>query len=134
MTKELMAGMDLHSNNLFCGIVDAQGKRVFEKKLPCALPQVLQALAPFKERLDTIAVESTYNWYWLVDGLQDAGHRVVLANPAGMQPYSGLKHSDDKSDAFWLAEMLRLKIKAVRLCTSISRRRNKSRTERKGRS
>jgi transposase len=110
MTKQLMAGMDLHSNNLFCGMVDGEGKRVFEKKLPCALPQVLQGLAPFKERLDTIAVESTYNWYWLVDGLQEAGYRVVLANPAGMEQYSGLKHTDDKSDAFWLAEMLRLKI------------------------
>ena len=105
-----MAGIDLHSNNLFCGIVDAEGKRVFEKKLPCVLPQVLQALAPFKERLDTIAVESTYNWYWLVDGLQDADYQTVLANPAAMEQYSGLKHTDDKSDAFWLAEMLRLKI------------------------
>jgi transposase len=105
-----MAGIDLHSNNLFCGIVDAEGKHVFEKKLPCALPPVLQTLAPFKERLDTVAVESTYNWYWLVDGLQDGGYHTVLANPAAMEQYSGLKHSDDKSDAFWLAEMLRLKI------------------------
>ena len=110
MTKQLMAGIDLHSNNLFCGIVDAEGKRVFEKKLPCVLPQVLQALEPFKKRLETIAVESTYNWYWLVDGLQDPGYPVVLANPAGMEQYGGLKHTDDKSDAFFLAELLRLKI------------------------
>ena len=33
-----------------------------------------------------------------------------LANPAGIQKYKGLKHSDDRSDAFWLAEMLRLGI------------------------
>lgn len=91
-------------------MVDAEGKRVFEKKLPCTMSQVLQALAPFKERLDTIAVESTYNWYWLVDGLHDAGYRAVLANPAGMEQYSGLKQTDDKSDAFFLAELLRLKI------------------------
>ena len=63
-----------------------------------------------KNRIDTIAVESTYNWYWLVDGLQDAGYHVVLANPAGMVQYNGLKHSDDKSDAFFIAELLRLKI------------------------
>jgi len=110
MTKKLMAGIDLHSNNLFCGVVNAEGKKVFERKLPCDLPQVLKALAPFKNRLDTIAVESTYNWYWLVDGLQDAGYHTVLANPAGMEQYNGLKHSDDKSDAFFLAELLRLKI------------------------
>jgi transposase len=105
-----MAGIDLHSNNLFCGIVDLAGKRVFEKKLPCELPAVLQALKPFKKRLETIAVESTYNWYWLVDGLQDHGYRTVLANPAAMEQYDGLKHGDDKSDAFFLAEMLRLNI------------------------
>ena len=53
-------------------------------------------------------VESTYNWYWLVDGLMEAGYRVHLANPAAMQQYSGLKYSDDHSDARWLAHMLRL--------------------------
>jgi len=25
-------------------------------------------------------VESTFNWYWLVDGLMDNGYRVHLAN------------------------------------------------------
>lgn len=110
MTKKLMAGIDLHSNNLFCGVVDAEGKKVFGRKLPCDLPQVLQALAPFKHRLDTLAVESTYHWYWLVAGLQDAGDHVVLAHPAGMVQYHGIKPSDDQSDAFFIAEWLRLKI------------------------
>jgi transposase len=105
-----MAGIDLHSNNLFCAIVDMNGKRLFEKKLPCDLESVLRALKPFKKRLEKIAVESTYNWYWLVDGLQDHGYPVVLANPAAMQQYDGLKHVDDKSDGFFLAEMARLDI------------------------
>ncbi len=34
MKRSLMAAIDLHSNNLFCGIVDAQGRHVFDKKLP----------------------------------------------------------------------------------------------------
>jgi hypothetical protein len=54
--------------------------------------------------------ESTFNWYWLVDGLMDLGYRVHLANPAAIQQYSGLKYTDDDSDALWLAEMLRLGI------------------------
>ncbi len=105
-----MAGIDLHSNNLFCAIVDMEGKRVFEKKLPCEIESVTAALKPFKKKLEKIAVESTYNWYWLVDGLQDRGYPVVLANPAAMEQYDGLKHADDKSDGFFLAEMLRLNI------------------------
>jgi transposase len=55
-------------------------------------------------------VESTYNWYWVVDALMEAGYRVHLANPAAIQQYTGLKHADDKHDAFWLAQMLRLGI------------------------
>jgi hypothetical protein len=35
MTTKCMAGIDLHSNNLFCAIVDREGKRVFEQ---AALP------------------------------------------------------------------------------------------------
>jgi transposase len=35
---------------------------------------------------------------------------VHLANPAAIQKYKGLKHADDRHDAGWLAEMLRLGI------------------------
>jgi transposase len=55
-----------------------------------------------------VVVESTSNWYWLVDGLMDAGYRGHLANPAAMQQYSALKYTDDHSDARWLAHLLRL--------------------------
>src|SRR5437867_12222355 len=68
--KKVMAGMDLHSNNVVIGIVDTDGKRVASQKLPCELKEVVKFLAPFKKRLEQVAVESTYNWYWLVDGLQ----------------------------------------------------------------
>jgi len=55
-------------------------------------------------------VESTYNWYWLVDGLRAAGYRVPLANTTAIEQYKGLKHTDDQSDARWLAQLLRLGI------------------------
>jgi transposase len=105
-----MAGIDLHSNNIVVGLMDQEGRRVADKKLTCDLPTVLKFLKPYKGQLVALAVESTYNWYWLVDGLQAQGYPVVLANPAKMQQYSGLKHADDKSDAYFLAELLRLKI------------------------
>ena len=108
--KDLMAGIDLHSNNIMVGIVDREGKRLAHQKLPCELRRIGEFLAPFKDRLQTLAVESTYNWYWLVDGLQAQGYPVVLANPARITQYSGIKHADDKSDAFFLAELLRLGI------------------------
>lgn len=107
---KIMVGIDLHSNNALCGLMDESGRRLVHQKLPCDLAAILQLLAPYKERIATLAVESTFNWYWLVDGLQDHGYRVVLANPAGMQPYSGKKHTDDVSDAYFLAELLRLNL------------------------
>ena len=104
MEEPLFAGIDLHSNNLMIGIVDQNGRRLKHQKLECNLQQVVDFLKPFKERFKSLAVESTYNWYWLVDGLRAQGYPVVLANPAEIQQYSGLKHSDDKSDAYFLAE------------------------------
>ncbi len=108
--RQLYAGCDLHGNSNLIGIIDGEGKRVFKKKLPNDLCLVRETLKPFQEELTGIAVESTYNWYWLVDGLMAEGYKVHLANPAAIQQYAGLKHSDDKQDAFWLAEMLRLGI------------------------
>jgi transposase len=108
--KKVIAGMDLHSNNVVIGVMDMDGKRVASRKLECQLTEVVKFLAPFKSRLEQVAVESTYNWYWLVDGLQAQKYPVVLANPAGMQQYRGIKHADDTNDAFFLAELSRLKI------------------------
>jgi transposase len=48
-----------------------------------------------------VVVESTSNWYWLVDGLMETGYRVPLATPAVMQPYSGFKETDDHAEARW---------------------------------
>ena len=110
MTKTLMAGIDLHSNNLMIGLMDQDGQRVGHQKLACDLKAVLAYLRPYQRRLKSLAVESTYNWYWLVDGLRAAGYPVVLANPAKITQYDGLKHADDKSDAYFLAELQRLKI------------------------
>lgn len=110
---ELYAGIDLHATNNFIAVIDENGKRMFKKKLPNESGLILSALGGFKEEMAGVVVESTFNWYWLVDMLGEAGYRVHLANPSAIQKYSGLKHSDDKHDAFWLAEMLRLSILPV---------------------
>jgi transposase len=110
--QELYCGIDLHSNNGYYGIVEKSGYRVYSKRLKNNLEEILTALSPYKERIDKIAIESTYNWYWLVDGLIANGYedKVELANPAAMQQYNGIKNATDKTDAFFLAEQLRLGI------------------------
>jgi transposase len=106
----LYAALDLHSNNNFLAVINNEGKRIDHKKLPNDAKLILEALRPHRAETDGVVVESTYNWYWLVDTLMEAGYQVHLANPSAIQQYSGLKHTDDKHDAFWLAEMLRLGI------------------------
>ena len=104
------AGIDLHSSNCYLAVIDEQQRRLYSKRLPNSLDHILTALQPFKEELSGVVVESTYNWYWLVDGLQEQGYRMHLANPSAIRQYEGLKHTDDQWDAFWLAQLLLLGI------------------------
>ena len=108
---ELYSGLDLHSTNTYIGILDTDFKRVFKKRVSNNLDLIVETLEPFKDQLKGLVVESTYNWYWLVDGLMDAGYGCVhLANPSAIKQYEGLKHSDDKHDAYFLAQLLILGI------------------------
>jgi transposase len=107
---KLIAGLDLHSNNVMIGVINQDGKRVAHQKVDCNLNAVVGFLKPLKPQLQSMAVESTFNWYWLVDGLREQGYTIDLANPAKIEPYNGLKHVDDKDDAFHLADLQRLGI------------------------
>jgi transposase len=106
----LYAGIDLHANSHYLGIIDEENKVLFRHKITNDLRNTLSFLKPFHKEIEGVVVESTFNWYWLVDGLMDHGYRVHLANPAAIQQYEGLKHSDDERDALWLANLLRLGI------------------------
>jgi transposase len=110
---KLYGAIDLHSNNNVTVVIDEQDQIVYQKRLANDLPLVAQQLAGYRDCLQGIVVESTYNWYWLVDGLMDQGHRIHLANTAAIQQYEGLKYTDDKSDARWLAHLLRLGVLPV---------------------
>jgi len=107
---KLVAGLDLHGNNIMIGITNLDGKRITHRKLDCDLKEITQFLEPLKAQLQSMAVESTFNWYWLVDGLRSQGYPIDLANPAKIEQYNGLKRVDDKDDAFHLAELQRLNI------------------------
>ncbi|MFM7815726.1 MAG: IS110 family transposase [Verrucomicrobiota bacterium] len=111
--EPVYCGIDLHSNNLVLVVMDQQGHRQAQTRVVCELEKVLGFLDPWKSRLKRVAVESTYNWYWLVDGLDDRGYPIDVVNPAQFSPYQGLKHSDDMSDASFIADMLRLGVLPV---------------------
>lgn len=104
------AGLDLHSNNTVIAIMDNKGKQVYRTRVKNFIKLVEEELEPFKGKIEGLVVESTFNWYWLVDGLMEAGYKVHLANPSAIKQYEGLKHTNDYHDAFHLADLLRLGI------------------------
>src|SRR2546422_9876116 len=105
---KLFGAIDLHSNNNVTVLIDERDEVVYRKRLPNDLRLIIEQLSPYQSTLEGIVVESTYNWYWLVDGLMEKEHRLHLANTAAIKQYEGLKYTDDHSDARWLAQILRL--------------------------
>lgn len=106
----LYAAIDLHSNNSYLAILDERDKTVYERRLRNRLTEIVGALEPYRDRVEAVAVESTFNWYWLVDGLMDEGYEVDLVNTAAVKQYDGIKFTDDRYDARRLAHLLRLGI------------------------
>ncbi len=106
---EHYVGIDLHARTLQLCVIDAEkGERILERaRVPNRLPEILELLEPFMEGGVSIAVESTFNWYWLVDGLQDTGYEVHLAHTLGNARITKAKVKTDRRDAYRLARLLR---------------------------
>ncbi len=102
------SGIDLHSNNSLIVVTDEADRTLVSRRVPNSLAAVLAVLEPYRDELVGVVVEATYNWYWLVHGVQAAGYRMHLANPAAIKRYEGLKRSGDEADAAYLAHLLRL--------------------------
>lgn len=107
---KVYVGMDLHATNTYVGMIDEENEVLHKQRFRNELPLILAGLDPFRKDIQGVVVESTFNWYWLVDGLMAEGYRVHLANVSAIKQYEGLKQIDDKRSAFWLANLLRLGI------------------------
>ncbi|HXI11602.1 MAG TPA: transposase [Thermoanaerobaculia bacterium] len=104
------AAIDLHSNNGVLTIIDETDMVLRQRKLPNELSAFVKELSPFRDTLKGVAIESTFNWYWLVDGLISHDFPTTLVNTSAIQQYNGLKRTDDQYDAWSLAHMMRLGI------------------------
>src|SRR2546421_7680689 len=98
-------GIDLSARDCYVCVIDEQLKIVIEQKLRNELAKICQLLGPYKAKLK-IVVESTFNWYWLIDGLQAEGFDVVLAHTLGLYLITGAKVKTDRRDAYSLAKLL----------------------------
>lgn len=110
---KVYAAIDLHSTNSVPAVIDETDQLQHQKRYPNELAVIIAALMPYREQLVGVVVESTYNWYWLVDGLMAAGFPTHLAHAAAIPQYAGLKHGNGFTDARHLANLLRLGILPV---------------------
>ena len=89
----LYSGIDLHSNNSVL-VLDETDRMIYGKRLPNDLQGFVSALRSCAGQIAGVAVESTFNWYSLVDSLQAAGFAVHLVNTvtAGRNVSITLRH------------------------------------------
>jgi transposase len=102
--------MDLHSNNNVTAIQDEEHRDIVCRRLSNDMETILGFLEPYRSVLDAVAVESTFNWYYVVDGLEDAGYKVRLVNTNKALTFSDLKYAGDRYDARWLCKLQALGI------------------------
>ncbi len=98
-------GIDLSARDSHICVIDERVQIVWEQKVRNDIERIIKLLEPFKANLQ-IVVESTFNWYWLVDGLLAAGFDVVLAHTLGLHLITKAKVKTDRRDAFSLAKLL----------------------------
>lgn len=99
-------GIDLSARDSHICILDDSLSIHLQQKSANELPRIANLLQPFRPNLQ-IVIESTFNWYWLVDGLQHLGFDVSLAHTLGLAMITQAKVKTDRRDAFTLAKLLR---------------------------
>ena len=104
---ELYCGIDLHSTRMYVCIVDASGEVVFHKNLKAQAKPFTELMKRFANRDLVIAVESTFNWYWLADLCQELQLKFVLGHALAMKAIHGGKTKNDKQDSLKIAMLLR---------------------------
>jgi hypothetical protein len=82
LSPNIYSGIDLHSNNSVVVVSDEADRVLVRRRVPNDAAAILALLAAHWHELVGVVVESTYNWYWLVDALQAARYRVRLPPPA----------------------------------------------------
>jgi len=106
MPYTIHCGIDLGSKQTQVAIIDDEQRVLSNVRINNDLTAIRKQLDPYRGRVQVVA-EATFNWYWLVDGLQADGHNIILAHTAGLAAISAAKVKTDRRDAITLARLLR---------------------------
>ena len=98
-------GIDLGAKRSQVCIIDNDQKVLVNRKVANDIEVIHRLIRPHG-RVPTV-IESTFNWYWIVDGLQNRQVPVTLAHSLKLAAISSAKVKTDKRDALVLAQLLR---------------------------
>jgi len=99
---EYYIGDDAHKKYSIFVIVDEKSKTSSPERVPHdkeTYRKYLTTLPPGS----AIAIESVGNWYWMVEAMEQAGHKPVLVHPRKAKLLMGKINKTDKLDAKGLA-------------------------------
>jgi len=100
-------GIDLHKDNVTLTTVNNDGDILKQMKLPNEEHSILNYFFTIGKKHKAV-VESTSNWYWLSDLLNDHGIDLTLAHAKYLKAISYAKVKTDKVDSRTLANLLRV--------------------------
>jgi transposase len=106
VTTEFVCGIDLHKTTMSVCIMDRDGRVELKRSIDSKFEPLFEILMSYNPQI-TVGVESTFNWYWLIDELQALNIPVFLGHALYIRQQSGKKNKNDKIDARCIADMLR---------------------------
>jgi transposase len=106
LDKKYYCGIDLHGKTMYTTVMDKTGTLLLHKNLPNAMPDLLEALRPFRNDV-AVGVESTFNWYWLADGCRRENIPFYLGHALYMKAVHGGKNKNDSLDSKHITDLLR---------------------------
>lgn len=100
-------GVDLHSRQMYICLMDGDGNIIIHKNIKGNnLDFFYKLIEPYKSEL-TVAVESTFNWYFLNDFCDLHNIEFVIGHALYMKHIHGGKAKNDRIDSRKIADLLR---------------------------
>lgn len=99
-------GCDAHKHYSQFAVGEEQGQKFKQVRVEHEPGAIRDFLAGFPEGTP-VALESIGNWYWIVDEIEEAGCKPLMANAAKAKAMMGNVNKTDKLDARGLATLLR---------------------------
>ena len=98
-------GVDLHKRTSWFCILDSNGKKVKDKNINNQIEELEKFIKKIPKPF-SVAVESTYNWYFFIDLIEPFAEKVYLANSYSLKAFAEQHKKNDKIDAHLIADVL----------------------------